>query len=85
MATDYDNMSPGLSGISKDFFAITPSDTVSTPFRYLEAVTAGTIVFVKLDGTTVTRTVTAGQMIWCAGLRINSTNTTGGIQLYGYK
>lgn len=85
MPSPYDQMQPGLTGISKKMFALTPSDTVATPFRFLEAATAGTIVFVNLDESTVTRSVYAGQVINCAGLRVNSTGTTGGITLYGFE
>lgn len=74
-----ERMEPGLVGVSTKAFAVTRSDSVNhtTPARYLYVGTAGDVVNVNLDGTTVTyKNVPAGSYIMCASLRVNAVGTT---------
>lgn len=58
-------------------FPITPSDTVnSRPFRYLAAGADGNIAVVDATGAVTVVPVVGGHQIKCAGVRVNSTDTT---------
>lgn len=74
----FDDMSPGLVGISKKPFAVTPSDATdfTTPSRYFQVGVAGTVAVVRMDGTVVSYTVPAGGYIFSVAKRVNATGTT---------
>lgn len=74
-----------MGGIAETCFTLTLSDSASTPFRYLRCQTAGTVVLNDLDGASITFVVTAGEYIWCAGLRVMSTGSTAGIVIQAFR
>lgn len=64
---------------SRDFFAITPSDTVNFTFtaRALRVGVAGDVVAVREDGTAVKFVnCYAGEVLPIVAIRVNATNTT---------
>lgn len=70
---------PAAEGPAEDFFAVTPSNTVSftNPARSLWVGGAGNVAVVSLTGTVVTFTgVPAGTMLPVQAARVNATNTT---------
>lgn len=64
---------------SRDFFAITPSDTVNFTFtaRSIRVGGGGDVVAVREDGTAVTfKNCYAGEILSIVAIRVNATNTT---------
>lgn len=64
---------------SRDYFAITTSDSVNFTFtaRSIYVGTAGDVVAVREDGTAVTfKNCYSGQVLDIVAIRVNATNTT---------
>lgn len=64
---------------SRDYFAITPSNTVAFTFkcRAIRVGTAGDVVAVREDGTAVTfKNCYAGEVLDIVAMRVNVTGTT---------
>jgi hypothetical protein len=69
----------GLLTPSRDYFSITPSDSVDLPFktRSIRVGGEGDVVAVREDGTTVTfKNCGPGEILPIVAIRINQTNTT---------
>lgn len=81
------NMEPGLVGVSKSWGKITTSDTtdLTTPARYILAITAGDIKVGKLDGTSeVIASVAAGTYLMGAVARVYTTGTHASPNIIGF-
>lgn len=71
--------SAALSAPSRDYFAITPSNTTDFTFtaRSIRVGVAGDVVAVREDGTAVTfKGCYAGEILPIVAIRVNATGTT---------
>lgn len=78
--------SASLLSPSRDYFSITPSDTVDFTFtaRSIRVGGIGDVVAVREDGTAVTfKNCYAGEVLPIVAIRVNATNTTA-TQLVGF-
>jgi hypothetical protein len=65
------------AALASKHFAVTPSDTVSMPVvTGIRCGSAGDITAVDEDGTAITYTVVAGEILPIKVRRVNSTGTT---------
>lgn len=82
----FDNSGGNLTGLARNCVLITPNDSTDLA-RVIVAIecagTAGNISVVTVDGDSLTRPITAGQVIPCGIVRVLSTGTTA-TSLYGY-